>query len=309
MPVIDEITGETLEGKGNEFLQDPTLKVSQSSCSLRFQMTCAGRPPQAAYNKQLTGSRDVFEDGAGQRLGKQSFIKDLRHLLCPTCLQYCTQCSDTMYSRILPGDPRFVLLPPRMSLDLTLQPILLSSRTTKGSNWKRSLRHKQRLGVLDDVGVEVLALYRSRADNISSAFSKTLDVRLITLPAEQREKFDAALRVIEQTLSDMRECPANDYKAAISAPANDGAKQAVKDTPAPRVSAPQMRTKRARQAVPRPVLGMAMMQAEGPGTFNTSQLSGFMAAQDQIWPSRMNKGALVSAVQESLAVNQGMQSR
>ena len=45
VPVIDEATGETLEEKGNEFLQDPTLKVSQSSCSLRFHMTCAGRTP------------------------------------------------------------------------------------------------------------------------------------------------------------------------------------------------------------------------------------------------------------------------
>ena len=178
------------------------------------------------------------------------------------------------------------------------------NKRLNNANWKKSLRHKQRLGVLDDVGVEVLAFYRSRAGNISSAFSKTLDARLTALPAEQHKKFDAALHVIQQTLSDMRECPANDCKAAISAPANDGTQQAVKDTPAPGVSAPQ----RARQAAPRPVPDMAMMQAEGPGSFNTSQLSGFLAAQDQIWPSRMNKGALVSVVQESLAVNQGMQS-
>ena len=71
-----------------------------------------------------------------------------------------------------------------------------NNKRLNNANWKKSLRHKQRLGVLDDVGVEVLALYRSRADNISSAFSKTLDVRLITLPAEQHEKFDAALHVI-----------------------------------------------------------------------------------------------------------------
>ena len=111
VPVIDEITGETLEERGNEFQQDPTLKVSQSSCSLRFHMTCVGPPPQAAYNKQPTGLRDVFEDGTGQRLGKECFIKDVRHMLCATCLQDCTQSIDTMYSRILPGNPCFVLLP------------------------------------------------------------------------------------------------------------------------------------------------------------------------------------------------------
>ena len=180
------------------------------------------------------------------------------------------------------------------------------NKRLNNANWKKSLRHKQRLGVLDDVGVEVLAFYRYRAGNISSAFSKTLDARLTTLPAEQREKFDTALHVIQQVLSDMRECPANNYKASISAPTNDGAQQVVKDTPAPGLSAPQMRSKRARQAAPRPVPDMAMMQVEDPGSFNTSQLSGFLAAQDQIWPSRMSKGALVSAVQESLAVNQGM---
>lgn len=81
------------------------------------------------------------------------------------------------------------------------------NKRLNNANWKRSLRHKQRLGVLHDVGVEVLAFYRSRAGHISSAFSKALDSRLTTLPAEQHEKLDAALHVIQQILGDMRECP------------------------------------------------------------------------------------------------------
>ena len=57
VPMIVEVTGETLEEKANEFLQDPTLKVSQSSCSLRFHMTCAGRPPPG----RLQQAADWFE--------------------------------------------------------------------------------------------------------------------------------------------------------------------------------------------------------------------------------------------------------
>ena len=44
VPVIDEITGELLEEKEKEFLKDPTLKVSHSSCSQRLHMTCPHRP-------------------------------------------------------------------------------------------------------------------------------------------------------------------------------------------------------------------------------------------------------------------------
>ena len=89
------------------------------------------------------------------------------------------------------------------------------------ANWKKSLRHKQRLGVLNDGGVQVLAFYRSRASNVSVAFGKTLDTRLHTLPAEERQKFDAAVVVIQHTLSDMPECPAKDSKVAICGAAHN----------------------------------------------------------------------------------------
>ena len=117
--------------------------------------------------------------------------KDLRHLPCPTCLQDCTQSTVTMYSKILPGNPCFVFLPPKpcckrvpISLVFDSAADVAQQQNDKriiNASWKKPLCHKQRLGVLDDVWVEALAFYRSRTGNMRSAFSKTLDARSTTI--------------------------------------------------------------------------------------------------------------------------------
>ena len=78
-----------------------------------------------------------------------------------------------MNSRFLPGNPCFVLLPPKPCCKQVLMSVVCDSaanvaqqqdnKRLNNANWSKSLRHKQRLGVLDDGGVEVLAFYRPHA--------------------------------------------------------------------------------------------------------------------------------------------------
>ncbi|KAL3132759.1 hypothetical protein ABBQ32_008598 [Trebouxia sp. C0010 RCD-2024] len=66
--VIDE-AGQELEKRKNEMLQNPALRVTESSCNRAFHTTCLGRPPAAAHARQLTCTRDVFEEGGSVPLG------------------------------------------------------------------------------------------------------------------------------------------------------------------------------------------------------------------------------------------------
>ena len=180
MPVI-ELLQKLWRKRGTSSYNTPLSKSARDLARSNFGTPPTGRLPQA------DDFRDVFEDGTGKRLGKESFIKDLGHLLCPTCLQDCTQSTDTIYSSILPGNPCFVLLPPKPCCKQVPISLIFDSaadvaqqqddRRLNNASWKKPLCHKQRLGVLDDVWVEALAFYRSRAGNMRSAFSKTLGAR------------------------------------------------------------------------------------------------------------------------------------
>ncbi|KAL3132143.1 hypothetical protein ABBQ32_008753 [Trebouxia sp. C0010 RCD-2024] len=189
--VIDE-AGQELEKRKNEMLQNPALRVTESSCNRAFHTMCLGSPPAAAHARQLTCTRDVFEEGGSVPLGQESCLKDSRHRLCTTCLVECTGSTDTMYSVKLP--------------DIVAQQ--QDNKRLNNNNWRKAQQHKQKLGKLDHNGMRVASFYRSRAGNVTVALSETLTAQVSALPAKHNQEFHAAVNSITGILSSMRHLPA-----------------------------------------------------------------------------------------------------
>ena len=76
---------------------------SSNHCSNRFHQTCLGRRSEASYDCNLLASRTTVDMETRAKV-EELYLKDIRHLLCDSCLQVVQGNVETHYSGELDGE-------------------------------------------------------------------------------------------------------------------------------------------------------------------------------------------------------------
>ena len=107
--VLDEYDQEVVTDELHDWLKpnnstsETHKSVSTQHCNSKFHQTCLGRRQEASFDCHFLVEKDQYDFATGAYV-KVLYLKDIKHLLCNTCLQEVQGHLETQYTGALPGE-------------------------------------------------------------------------------------------------------------------------------------------------------------------------------------------------------------